>query len=432
MTTMQRRRLALWALLAAGFLLVNFHRTATAVLSEALGATFDTSGTELGLLHSSFFYIYAGLQIPAGLIVDRYGPRRVGAVGLAVMTVGAVGFALAGSFWAAFLGRAVVGLGGSVLYIATLRYCANWFLPEEYATMTGFTIAASGVGGILATRPLAAALSSVGWRASVLAAAAAGGVLAVAVAVVVRDTPERAGYDTVGEAMDAAPLSDVVANTKRVLGEPETWLMGVMLFFVIGTNFAVLGLWGVPYVVDVYGVDVEQASWYVLVGNAGFVLGSPAMGALSDRLDRRTELVVASTVGFTLAYASLVFTPPLFVVGVALFVALFLMGGAAIVYTVGKERHASDVGGTIAGAINSMGYFGAAVLPAVMGAVLDRFWTGETVQGTRVYTDLGYRVAFGIATAAGVVAVLCAVWLHVRESRRASGDSAPVAEEAVD
>ncbi|MEF8856303.1 MAG: MFS transporter [Haloplanus sp.] len=412
--SVRQRRAALWTLLATGFLFVNFHRTATAVLADSLARTFDATGSQLGLLHASFFYIYAPLQLPAGLVVDRYGPRWVGATGVAVLTVGVIWFARSDTLLAAFLARAVVGFGGSVLYIATLRFCANWFRPDEYATMTGYTVAAAGAGGILATTPLALAIDRVGWRLAILATGVTTGVVAVAVATAVRDQPERADIG-VGDA-DHATLADIVANTRTVLAEVETWLMGLLLFLVLGVNFTVLGLWGVPFVADTYGVSVARASTYVLVGNVGFVLGSPAVGVLSDRTGWRTELVVATAVVFALSYGVLMLVPPLPVVGVALFCALLANGGVALVFTVGKERHAPAVAGTITGVINSLGYVGAAILPTVMGAVLDAYWTGEIINGARVYTVTGYRIAFGIATGAAVLAVVAALWLHRRET----------------
>jgi sugar phosphate permease len=417
--SLRQRRAALWALLAAGFLFVNFHRTATAVLADALTRTFDATAAELGLLHASFFYIYAALQLPAGLVVDRYGPRRVGTVSLLVLSAGAAWFAVADTFATAFLARAVVGLGGSSLYIATLRFCANWFRADEYATMTGYTVAAAGVGGILATTPLALAIERAGWRAAILATGAVTAALAVAVAGAVRDTPRAAGYDPIGGDGSGRPasLAEVVANSRTVLGEVETWLMGCILFLAFGVNFTVLGLWGVPFIADTYGVSVTDASTYVLLGNVGFVLGSPAFGALSDRLGRRTGLIVAGTVLLGASYATLALVPPLPVVGLALFAALIANGGIALVFTVGKERHAPAVAGTITGVVNSLGYVGAALFPTLMGVVLDAYWTGETIDGARVYTVLGYRIAFGIAVGSAVLATVAALLLHRRERR---------------
>jgi sugar phosphate permease len=420
-----RWRWLLWGVLAAGFLLVNFHRVSTAVVSGPLARTFDTTGAELGFLHASFFYIYAALQLPAGLLVDRYGPRNVASAGLLVMSAGAVGFALAPTFGLAFAGRAIVGLGGSVLYTATLRFLANWYRPDEFATMTGWTVAAAGLGGVLATTPLAIVVDMTDWRVATGIAAGAGLLFTAAVYLLVRDKPDHAGFepiDGVTPPEGVPELPAVVENTKRVLTERETWLMGGLLFFTIGTNFTVLGLWGVPYLVDLYPIGVGEASGYVLLGNLGLLTGSPVIGALSDRLESRTPLIVASVGVFVLAYGLVFLTvrPPLPVFGATLFVAQFVTGGTLLSYTVAKERHSAAASGTVTGLINGIGYFGAAVFPAAMGAALDAYWTGELVDGARSYTAAGYRVAFGIAVAAGLVALACAMWLHLRVRRDTS------------
>lgn len=423
-----RWRWLLWAVLASGFLLVNFHRTSTAVISGPLASTFDTTGTELGVLHASFFYIYAALQLPAGLLVDRYGSRNVATAGLCVMSVGALGFALAPTFAVGFAARTLVGLGGSVVYTATLRLLANWYRPDEFATMTGWTVAAAGLGGVLATTPLAIAVESTDWRVAMGTAALAGFALTAVVYTLVRNKPADAGFqpiEGVSPPVGIPDTSTVVANTKHILTERETWLMGALLFFTLGTNFTVLGLWGVPYLVDLYPIGVGAASGYVLVGNLGLLLGSPVIGTLSDRFGNRTLLIVGSTVVFTLAYGLIFLTvqPPLVVFAVTLFVAQFVTGGTLLSYTVAKERHAASASATATGVVNGMGWFGAAVFPAVMGATLDAYWTGELVGGARSYTASGYRVAFGIAVVAGVVAMICAVWLHLRVQRE------PVAEQ---
>ncbi|WP_254543089.1 MFS transporter [Halomarina pelagica] len=422
----RRWRWVLWTILAGGFLLVNFHRVSSSVLADQLTRAFDTSAAELGLLHASFFYVYAALQLPAGVLVDRAGVRRVAALGLVVMSAGVFAFATRGTLVGGFLARASIGLGGSVLYIATLRFCANWFRADEFATMTGWTIAAAGLGGVFATTPLALAAGALGWRTALLIAGAVGLCISVVVYALVRDRPARAGFDApdgVTPGTEAVSAATVLANTKRVLRERETWLLGGMLFFLFGVNFTVLGLWGVPYVVHVYDVSVARASTYVLLGNVGLLLGPPVFGALSDRLGRRTEVILASSVGFTLAYGAifLAVAPPLPVLGALLFLGTFVNGGTALAYTVAKERHGATASGTVTGTVNSLGYFGAATFPALMGVALDAYWTGETINGARVYSVTGYRVAFGLAALAGVLAVGCAAWIHLRMGRPARG-----------
>ncbi|QLG62579.1 MFS transporter [Halorarum salinum] len=421
------RRHVMWATLACGFLFVNFFRNSTAVLAGDLAAVYSATAAELGLLHSSFFYIYAAAQLPGGLVADRFGPRRVVAGGLVGMAVGVAVFAASGSLVVGFLGRALAGLGASVIYVAVLRFCANWYAPEEFATMTGFTIAAAGLGGILATTPLALAAGAAGWRPVLLGSAVAMVVVAVAVVSVVRDRPADAPVEAAADGSES--LGDVLAGARRVLADLDTWLMGLMLFLVIGLNFTVVGLWGVPYIVHLYDVSVATAATTVLVANVGFALGPPVLGALSDRLGRRTEIILASCLAFTAAYGVvfLTVTPPLFVVGAVLFLAMFITGGTAVSYTVAKERHVED-SGAATGTINGLGYAGAAIFPAVMGLALDAYWTGELIDGARAYTTTGYRVAFGVVTLGGVLATACALALHVRDHRRPEDEAVTAAD----
>ena len=215
---------------------------------------------------------------------------------------------------------------------------------------------------------------------------------------------------------ETVSLSAVVTNTKRVLGGADTWLVGIILFCEIGVNLTVLGLWGVPYVVQTYdGVGVTQASTYALVGSVGLLFGPPLIGRLSDRLERRTEVMIGGGVIYTAAFAVLaLITPPKLVVAVVFFIAGSLGGAFAVGYAVVKEQHTAAASGVATGVVNAIGFSGAAVFPVAMGVILDAYWTGQTVAGARVYTDFGYRVAFGLATTAGLVALACSLALHVR------------------
>jgi len=413
-----RRRWVVWVALALGFLLVNVHRLSSAVLSEDLMRAFDATGSQLGTLHSSFFYVYAPMQVVAGVLSDRLGIRTTATAGVVVMSLGGVAFGLADVYPIAFLARLCIGLGASVIFIATLRFCANWYRPDEFATMNGLTIAIAGLGGILATTPLSVFQQTVGLRTTFFALGGAGFVIAVVVWLLARDTPSDAGLQPVENVPSSPTLSlrEVAANARTVLRGRDTWLAGVALFCSTGLNLTVLGLWGVPYVAQVYDQSVTAASTTVLLGSVGLLLGPPVIGRVSDYLGVRTRLMVGGAVLYTSAFALLALAgkPPLWSVGLVFFLVSFLAGGYALGYTVVKEGYGSGASGVATGTVNALAFGGAAVFPTVMGAILDAYWTGQTVGGARVYTLFGYRLLFGLAATSGLVSLLCVTWLHLR------------------
>ncbi len=431
-TDPRQRRWIAFAALAGTYVLVSIYRLSTAVLAEELTRAFSLTGTQLGTLHASFFYVYAALQLPTGVLADRLGARRTVTVGALVMSLGGLAFAGSDAYWMAFAGRVLIGLGGSVLFIAILRFCANWFRPSEFARMSGITIAVSGIGGILATTPLAVAVAAVGWRSTLAGLSVVGIGLAALAYVVARDSPAAAGLDPVGgvDPPRSTSLRTVLSNARTVLSEAETWLCGAVLFAGTGINITVVGLWGVPYLVQTHGVSVTAASTYTLLGSAGLLVGPPVVGTLSDRLAARgmeaseptggrTRLIVIGMATYTAAFALLAIlsVPPTAVIGVVFFASGALAGAYVLTYAVVKERHDASASGVSTASVNMMAFSGAAVLPTLMGFALDTYWTGETIGGARVYTAFGYRITFGVAAAVAFGAFLAAVVLHRRTGR---------------
>ncbi len=431
-----RRRWIGWGLVVTAFFLVSLHRTSSAVLSGQLADTFDTTGVGLGLLHSSFFYLYAALQVPAGLLTDRYGARAIAAAGTGVMSLGSLAFGLAPTFAIAFLGRLLIGLGASVLFVCALRFCANWFRPDEFGTMTGATFSVGILGGLAATTPLALAAGAAGWRLTVIGIGALGLAVAVGIAVLSHDSPATAGLPAIDNVPERPEVTaaDLKRYVSRAVAEPETWLLGIMLFFMTGVGITIFGLWGIPYLVQTYDISVTEASVYLLIGNVGGIIGPTLFGWLSDRLGRRTELIILSAVVFGLTWGIFaVFGEiPLLLVAAIFLFSRILRGGIPLAFTVIKERHPEGASGTVIGLINTMGWVGAAVFPIILGAALDAYWTGTKVDGTRVYTATGYRIAFAIAVGAGLVAAICAVALHVRMRDEDSLETEAGAEPSVD
>ncbi|ADJ13843.1 MFS transporter [Halalkalicoccus jeotgali] len=413
-----KRRWLAWGALATVFLLVNLHRLSTAVLSGRLSAGFDLTAAQLGTLHASFFLVYALVQVPTGVLADRVGPRHVGSAGAVLLSAGAVGFALGGSYPMALFSRAIIGLGSGVIFVSILRFCANWFRTDEFGTMAGLTSGVAGLGAILATTPLAVAAATVGWRRTVLALAAVGLLASVAVYALARSSPAAAGLDPI-EGVPEQPsvsLAGTGRHLRTLAGDLDQWLLSAVFFAGMGTLLTLIGLWGVPYLVVVYGLDVTTASYFTLLGSVGMFIGPPAIGWFSDRIERRLLPMSVGLALFALALGVIpVFgRPPLPVVAGVYFCCGFLVGAAVLALSVVKERYPPEASGVATATVNTAGFVGATVFPTAMGVVLDAYRTGDVVGGTVVYTEFGYRVAFAIVTGALVVALLCSLWLFVR------------------
>ena len=418
-----RRRWLAWGALAFVFLLVNVHRLSTAVLSGELTTDFRITAAQLGTLHASFFIVYAFIQIPAGVLADRYGPRYVGSIGATVLSLGAIGFAMSSGYLGATLSRALIGLGSGVIFVSVLRFCANWFRVDEFATMTGLTAGMSGVGAIIATTPLAVSVEQFGWRPSVIVLAIVGFGSAFAVFALARQSPAAAGLAPIENVPEQGSVSfaETAGYLRELTADPDQWLLSIACFAGMGTILTVIGLWGVPYLVVVYGLDVTTASYYTLLGSIGILVGGPGIGWFSDRVGRR---LLPMAIGFglmavVLSVIPLFGSPPLFVVAALYLLIGCCLGVTVLTFSVVKERYPAEASGVATAVVNAAGFLGATVLPTLMGVAVDRYRTGDVVAGTVVYTEFGYRVAFAIAAVTVGVAFCSALWLYYRERRRA-------------
>ena len=424
----KKRRWLAWGSLALVFLLVNLHRLSTAVLSEQLTADFGITAAELGTLHASFFVIYAFIQIPTGVLADRYGPRYVGSLGAFVLSFGAIGFAASGGYLAAVLSRALIGFGSGVIFISTLRFCANWFRVDEFATMSGLTSGMAGVGAIFATTPLAIAVEWFGWQRTIFGLAVVGFASAVAVFSLARQSPAAAGLDPIENVPEQASvtLSETGTYIRELIGDIEQWLLSLAFFSGMGTILTVIGLWGVPYLVAVYDLDVTTASYFTLLGSIGILVGGPSVGWISDRIGRRRLPMVVGFGVFVVVLAIIpVFgSPPLAAIAVQYFLIGSCLGVTVLALPTIKERYPAEASGVATAIVNAAGFFGATILPTLMGYAVDRYRTDDVVAGSVVYTEFGYRVAFAITTGVAALAFCSTVVLYVRDRRRSDGTTA--------
>jgi len=405
-----RRRWLVWGAAMTVFIVGYFHRIAPGAIALDLMAAFHTTGAVLGLLSAIYFYVYSAMQIPSGILSDTLGPRWTITAGALVMGGGSVLFGLSGGLAVCCLGRFFVGLGVSVFMVNIMRVCVEWYRADEMAVMNGWTTALGGLGGLLATAPLAALSAAIGWRTGFVAIGISSIFLGILCWRVVRDKPidcglpspqsgGAPGYPAGPQVFRDGPRPDILKGIIAVLANRRTWppFIGFMAFY--STLMAFSGLWGIPYLTQVYAMPTQEAARYVMVVSVGLVAGCPVMGFVSDRLLKRRRLpYVAYACLYAAAWAVICFAgggrPSLSVMYPLCFALGFFSAGFILSIVVAKEVNPLGLSGIAMGNNNTSGFLGSAVLQVVMGKVLDMNWDGTILAGARVYPQHAYRTAF--------------------------------------
>ncbi|HEX6212538.1 MAG TPA: MFS transporter [Methylomirabilota bacterium] len=398
---------------AAVYFFSYFHRVAPAVVATDLMRAFAISAASLGSLVAIYPYVFVVMALVAGSLADTLGPRWTLALGGATMGLGAAVFGVAPSFAMAFGGRLLVGLGASVVLIAWLSLAAAWFRPAEFGTVSGFTQAVGNVGALVASSPLALLVEAVGWRQTFVMIGGLTVLLAGAVAALVRDRPEALGLPPVTPPRSTPSVRETLAAIPGVVRNARTWPPILAAGGVYIGLITFMGLWGVPYLVQIYGLTRVEAASVVALAPAGLCVGSPLVGWLSDRwLGLRRLPMAICTLLFATCWAPLLLPPDLRLSVGSLAPFVFLMGftasAVALVWPCVREVNNPAQVGLAIGFVNMPIFLAFAVMQWLTGVILDAHWAGLSSAGVRIYPVEAYRalflLCFGIAAAALVAA----------------------------
>lgn len=386
----------MWGLVANLYLVGFFQRVAPAVMVDELMADFQIGAAVLGNLSAAYFYAYAAMQIPSGILADAIGPRRLSAYAALIASLGIFAFALSPYLWLAYLGRFLIGASVAVAFVACMKLAGHWFPTNRFATITGVALLMGNLGGILAGIPLSEAIELFGWRSSMVFSGVITLAGAVLIWVVVRDDPSERGYASFAYAatVDEKKLS-AGQSLKLVVKKRDTWL----LFFAGGLSAAPLlvfaGLWGVPYLTQIYGMERSQSAGLTSTMLLAWAIGGPSLGAISDRIRRRKLPYLMANISAALLWGIFLFAdipqPLLY----PLFAAMgFASGGLIVGFAFAREANHPAVAGTVGGVVNMSILGFAALLQPLLGYILDRNWDGALLGGTPSYGTDAYFFAF--------------------------------------
>jgi len=398
---MLKYRWVIFLLLCSAYVLVRFHRQSMAVISVDVQNAFQIDPVALGILGSMYFWPYALMQIPAGLMADSIGPRRLSSISFALAGIGSVLFAYAPNFPVAALARFLIGMGLACVYVPTLKILSVWFRANEFATLTGILNSVGSMGGIVAAAPLALIVAVIGWQSALFVVGAVTMVIAAAIYLIVRNDPREMGLPTIAEIDGMAPARGKTVQKmptkqafKLAFTNKYAWILYIRGFIANASGAALQSLWGVPFLITVYKMTRLQASSAIMLMAVGSLVTSPIGGYLSDKVlrSRKKLFVFSAIVNFCFWIPLAFFTDklsPQYLAVQFLFMGLTMGLGMGSAFAMVKELFPPTMTGTVNGVNNFFGMLGGAVFQVILGYIIGLYSPARDV-----YTAQGFHAAY--------------------------------------
>lgn len=396
-----------WTTAAVFFFYAFVLRVSPSVMVGELMAEFQVGGAVFGTLSSLYFYTYAPLQLPVGMLMDKYGPRLMISVAVALAALGSLLFALAPSLEIAYLARLLIGFGSGFSFVGALTVSTQLFPPARFAMLAGLVQGLGILGGIAGQAPLGVAVEHLSWRGAVGGLAAIGAVLAVFAWFAIRDRP--------GASTGTSPM----AGLRLVAANRETWLCAAYGLAKTAPMLTFGGLWAVPFVMAVHGVDRATAASLTSLLFLGWGVGAPFNGWISDRLGRRKAPMLVSSLVATAAMATIVgfHGLSLTTMGILFFVNGFASCAMILAFAAVREHNPPGTTGAAYGLVNTFVVGSGAIFQPLVGWLLDLGWDGVLVAGARVYAEGIFRAALWTLPAVSALGIVAA--LLMREPKQA-------------
>ena len=405
----------IWVMGAFCFFFAFFQRVTPSIIVEELMRDFAVTAGIVGTLSALYFYFYAAVQIPVGLLVDRWGPRRLLATAIALNGVGTLLFAGTGDLSVAYLGRILIGLGSAVGWVGSLKLIAAWFPPERFAFLTGCTSAIGMAGAMTGQAPMAALIGVAGWRPTLVGVGFFALIYAAALWLIVRDAPPGAPRPA------AEGIGDVLRGLRRVVGRWQTWNASLLSAGLTAPQASFGALWGVPFLMEAHGIERTTAAASTSMLLFGWAIGGPLAGWLSDRIQlRRPPLMVGAVIALG-ALAAVIYVPNLPLIAAQ---GLLLLNGIAagamiLCFVVAREHNDPQASGAAIGVVNMTTMAAGALAQTAIGWLLDLAWGGGMHGLVRAYTVGEYRIAFAVIVLCGVAAITLSLTLRETRARQA-------------
>lgn len=398
------------ALAACFYMYAFLLEVSPGIITSELMRDLKTNSIGIGTLAAFYYYSKMPMQIPAGILFDWFGPRRVLPCAIGICAIGAFLFAHADSVYMASLARFFIGFGSAFLFIGPLLLISRWFPFSYFPVLSGLLQLLGFAGAILGQGPLATFIAHNGWRLSIIDISYLGFILVVLCWLCIRDYPAQAKTSAT-RTIKPHPFKRLL----MVVRSQQNWLVGLYGFTSWAPIQIFASLWGVPFIQQTYQISTPMAAFACSLIWVGCCVGCPLAGVLSNYMQcRRRPLILIGGISL-LTILTILYVPhiPLSVMYVILFIFGLSAGGQSLSFAVVTDNNQSNQVGTAFGFNNMITMIGGALFQPIIGWLLHLGWNGNIINKIPIYSTHNYQMALFILPICSFIAiVLSAVFIR--------------------
>lgn len=392
-----------WGLSCVFYFYECLLQVSPSVMSNELMRDFSVTSHTLGILSGIYFYSYAAMQLPGGVLMDYFGPQRLLTLATLICALSTIAFGYTDSFYTACVARLMIGFGSAFAAVGTMKLAANWFSAQRFALLTGMMVTIGMLGAIGGEAPLALLIDHYSWRQSMLIMGVVGLFLAVLILLVVKDAPDTSNMPKTN--VDEEPLWP---SFLTLIKNKQLWCVAVYGGLMYLSTPVFCGLWGVPFLMYKMHLAKATAANYISLVFVGWAIASPLWGIFSNRIGKRKPPLYIASFGALASCLAFIYAPVESSILMQIFLFLFGIFSAGFLpaFAVAKELCDKRYVATGLSFMNMMNMLGIALAQPLIGLILDRMWQGEIIDKVRVYPLEAYHWALALLPIAIFISLL--------------------------
>ncbi|WP_313893538.1 MFS transporter [Psychrobacillus sp.] len=388
------------------YLLMASQRTAPGLITDQLIRDFNVTASTIGLLTGLQFLVYTGLQIPMGILADRYGPNSFLIIGASLTGLGTIIYSLGTHEFVLFFARILTGVGDATIWVNMVLILAGWFHTKEFVRLIGLAGMTGSLGFLLATVPFSAWILLLGWRGAFFSVGILLCFCGCLLYFVLIKKPKSIFVDKPVIVTEVGQREKTFVLLRRIFSNRQAWALFFCHFGVVGGYVGFISSWAVPYGMSMYEMTRSDASQMIMIGLIGALIGAPLASWISSRLEtiKRPYIVVHITV--LLSWFSFLLCngrPSLYLLIVLFFIIGFGFGASALTFAAVRQSFPIKESGIVSGFANTGGFLSAILLPIIFGYTLDYFQSTSGNQADGYYNSFITPVIFSIIGLIGVI-----------------------------